>query len=98
MLRRKYLAVAVSSAPRQSKRTQGSGPRGAPGGGKRAKVKSSKLCFSRLRLGASCDYGADCKFSHKCVSCSADHEASACGQWDASKAAAVEKLARRGRN
>ena len=101
VLRRKHLAVVVSTGVRQSKRAHDGDTRGAPdarGGAKRVKTMSSKLCFSRLRLGTSCAYGVSCKFSHKCASCSADHEASACGSWDAPKAAAIEKLARRGRN
>jgi hypothetical protein len=47
--------------------------------------KYKDVCFSRSSLDSVCKF-ANCRFSHMCVSCGADHAASECPAWDPTKA------------
>ena len=64
----------------------GGGGRGARAvGGKGGAWRAEKPCFSRLDRRYGVCYFPDCKFSHACASCGADHEAEACKKWDQAK-------------
>ena len=53
---------------------------------KKSRVTKAKTCYSRIKVSSGKCGFSPCRFSHACISCGGDHPASACRNWDQSKA------------